>query len=166
MDTIQEKHERAVGDAFVDWYNKTHGTSFNYYTRGADPPDLIYREGKQELSLEITGVYYDADHATMLWQDARDLPDAPGSWNSWSPDEKLIHSINLALKKKCGNAYPSGCVLVVVIYPDLCTAEEFVALLPKINVPAGHPFAHIYVGGLFPQSSSGSPGGYFWLSPS
>ena len=47
MDTIQEKHERAVGDAFVEWYNRLKGTSYEYYDRGTDPPDLIYRYGKK-----------------------------------------------------------------------------------------------------------------------
>ncbi len=78
MDTIQEKQERAVGGAFVDCYNKLTGISYEYYTRGTDPPDLIYRYGTEELPLEITVAYYDAGHATMVWQNARDLPDAPG----------------------------------------------------------------------------------------
>ena len=95
MDTIQEKHERAVGDAFIDWYNKLKGTSYKYYARGTDPPDLIYRYGREELLLEITVAYYDAGHATMLWQNARDLTDAPDSWSSKSPDQKLIDSVNV-----------------------------------------------------------------------
>jgi hypothetical protein len=48
-------------------------------------------------------------------------------------------------------------------------ADEFAAPMPGILVPdAHHPFAGIYVGGLFPASSSGSGGGYFWwkLPPS
>jgi len=166
MDTLQEKHERAVGDAFVDWYNRRKGTSFEYYARGADPPDLVYRNGTEELPLEITAAYYDDGHATMLWQDARDSPDAPDSWKSKSPDEKLITSVNLALGKKSGKTYPSGCVLVVAIYPELTAADEFAALLPEINVPVGHPFAAIYIGGLFPETKW-SVGGYSWwrLSP-
>jgi hypothetical protein len=162
MDPIQETHERAVGDAFADWYNKRKGTSFEYNARGGDPPDLIYRDGTKELLLEITGSYYDGVHATMLWHNARDLPDAPDSWSGKSPDQKLVDSVNLALEKKSSKAYPSDCVLVVVVYPDLIAADEFTARLPEIHVPAGHPFAEIYVGGLFPESSGGNVGGYSW----
>jgi hypothetical protein len=79
----------------------------------------------------------------------------------------LIYSVNLALTKKSGKAYPSGCVLVVAVYPDLTAAEEFALLMPEIRVPDAHPFAEIYVGGLFPAWSGGSEGGYSWwkLSP-
>ena len=168
MDTIQGKHERAVGDAFIDWYNERMGTSYAYNARGTDVPDLIYKDDSKELLLEITVAYYDAGHATMLWQNARDLPGAPDSWSTKSPDQKLVDSIGLALAKKSGKAYPSGCVLVVAIYPDLTAAEEFAALMPEIRVPDAHSFVEIYVGGLFPASSSGSVGGYSWwkLRPS
>ena len=37
MDSVQEQHERAVGDAFVTWYNKQHGTEFRFSARGAEP---------------------------------------------------------------------------------------------------------------------------------
>jgi hypothetical protein len=122
----------------------------------------------RELLIEITVGYYDAGHATMLWQNARDLPGAPDLWSTKSPDQKLVDSVSLALTKKSGKAYPSGCVLLVAVYPDLMAAEEFAALMPEIRVPDAHSFAEIYVGGLFPASSSGSVGGYFWwkLRPS
>ena len=168
MDTIQEKLERAVVNAFVDRYNNLTGASYEYYARGTDPPDLVYRCGTNELLLEVTVAYYDTGHATMLWQNARNLPDAPDLWSSKSPDQKLIDSVNLALSKKASKVYPSGCVLLVAIYPDLTAAEDFAALMPEIRVPDGHPFAEIYVGGLFLASSGGSIGGCSWwrLSPS
>ncbi len=158
MDTIQENHERAVGNAFMDWYNERMGTSYAYYARGTDAPDLIYKDGSKELLLEIAVAYYDAGHATMLWQNARDFPIAPDSWSTKSPDQKLVDSVSLAIAKKSGKAYPSGCVLLVTIYPDLTAAEEFAALMPEIRVPDADSFAEIYVGGLFPASRSGSVG--------
>jgi hypothetical protein len=131
LGALQEKHERAVGDAFIDWYNKQMGTSFAYSAHGAEAPDLIYRDGTKELLLEITVAHYAAGHATMLWQNARDLSDAPDSWSSKGPDQKLIDSVTLALAKKSAKAYPSGCVLPVVVYPDLTDAEEFTLLIPE-----------------------------------
>ena len=162
MDEIQLKHERAIGDAFGDWYNDLNGTGHQYSGRGGDPPDLIYKHGSDELMLEITVAYYDAAHAKMLWKNARSLPDAPGSWSTWSPDGKLADSISLMLAKKSAKHLPPGCVLVVALYPDLISAKEFSKIVPVIKVPSGHGFAGIYVGGLFPASSDGSPGGFCW----
>jgi hypothetical protein len=162
MDEIQLRHERAIGDAFVDWYNKRNGTGYQYHDRGADPPDLIYKDGGDELQLEITVAYYDPAHATMLWKNARSLPDAPGSWSTWSPDAKLAQSISLMLAKKAAKHLPQGCVIVVALYPDLISATEFSEIVQAIKVPSGHGFAGIYVGGLFPASSDGSQGGYCW----
>ena len=55
MNVIQEKHERAVGDALIDWYNKRHGTTYAYHDRGANPPDLIYWSGSQQILLSGDG---------------------------------------------------------------------------------------------------------------
>lgn len=160
MDRVQEQHERAVGDAFIEWLNQQHGTAYRYEARGADPPDLVYRSGTHQLHLEVTAAYYDASNAAMLWQNARGVPGAPDTWSSKGPDQKLVESINLALAKKCAIAYPSGCVLLVSLYPDLTSVEEFADLVPQIRVPPSHPFSAIYVAGMFPASSSGSHGGH------
>ncbi len=160
MDRVQEQHERAVGDAFVNWFNQQNGTEYIYDRRAADPPDLIYRCGDHELRLEITAAYYDPENAAMLWHNARGVPGAPDMWGSKSPDQKLVESINSALAKKCVKAYPPGCVLLVALYPDLTSAEEFAELTPQISVPPDDPFTEIYVAGMFPASSSGSRGGY------
>ena len=161
MDTTQEQHERAVGVAFIEWYNTQNGTEYRYHDRGADPPDLVCRSGSQELLLEITAAYYDADNATMLWQNARGVPGAANIWISKNPDQKLIDSINTVLTKKCAKKYPMNCVLVVHLNPDITTAEELEALIVQITVPINHPFAGIYLGGVFPISSNSS-GGYRW----
>jgi len=79
----------------------------------------------------------------MLWQNARGSSDAPDSWSTKGPDQKLIDSVSLALAKKSAKAYPPGCVLLIVVYPDLTDAEEFASLMPEIRVPAGHGFAEI-----------------------
>lgn len=160
-DTTQEQHERAVGDAFIEWYNRQQGTELRYHGRGADPPDLVYRSGDDELLLEITGAYYDTDYATMLWQNARRVPGASNMWIGKSPDQKLVYSVNAALSKKCNKRYPANCVLLVNLEQATTSAEEVEALIAQIKVPAHHAFAEIYLGGIFPISSRG--GGYhFW----
>ncbi len=161
MDSTQERHERAVGDAFIEWYNKQNCTRFTYHGRAPEPPDLIYRFGSKEKHLEITSEYYDEDFATMLWQDARGVPYAADTWSSGEPDQKLIDRINRRLAMKCNKRYPMNCVLVVGVYPHLTASEELHAMIAQIKVPVDHPFAEIYLAGDFPACSSGSRGGYY-----
>jgi hypothetical protein len=161
MDTTQEQHERAVGEAFINWYNRQNCTEFRYHDRGADPPDLVYQSGSQELLLEITAAYYDADNATMLWQNARGVPGAKSIWISKNPDQKPIDNINAVLSKKCAKQYPANCVLALHLNPDITAEEELEALIAQIKVPVEHTFVGIYLGGLFPISHN-SRGGYQW----
>jgi hypothetical protein len=160
MDPTQEQHEQAIGAAFIEWYNRQCGTTFRYHSRGADPPDLVYRSEDRKMLLEITAAYYNADNAAMLWQNARGVSGAADRWMSKGPDQKLIGSINAGLAKKCEKLYPANCVLVVNIYPDLTSAEELNTLIHQIKVPVNHSFDAIYLTGIFPTSSDGSPGGY------
>ncbi|MFQ5804333.1 MAG: hypothetical protein ACE5JQ_15700 [Candidatus Methylomirabilales bacterium] len=161
MDSIQEQHERAVGDAFIEWYNNWNGTKFRYHGRGADPPDLVYRSESEETFLEITVAYYDANNAAMLWQNARRVQGAANIWIGKNPDQKIIEHVNAVLTEKCGKQYPPKCVLVVGVYPDVTAAEELDALIGQIKVPVDHPFVEIYLAGNFPSSSGGSGGGYY-----
>jgi hypothetical protein len=150
-----------VGDCFIEWYNKKNSTEFNYDRRGADPPDLIYCSGNQELLLEITSSYYDEDNAAMLWQNARGVPSAADMWIGKSPDQTLIDHINGLLVKKCSKQYPEHCLLIVHIYPDPTDSNEMNVLIDQVKIPERHPFAEIYLAGLFPSSSSGSASGYY-----
>lgn len=132
MDATQEQHERAVADSFLEFYNRENGTEYRYHSRGQDPPDLIYRSARHEMRLEITAAYYDTANAAMLWQSARGVPGARDMWISKSPDAKLIESINSTLTRKSLKRYPSGYVLLVNLYPDSVTAEEFADLISEI----------------------------------
>jgi hypothetical protein len=58
MDSVQEHHERRVGDQLMEWYNQRHGTSFRFDGRAGEAPDLKYRDGKHWLRVEITSAYY------------------------------------------------------------------------------------------------------------
>jgi hypothetical protein len=161
VDTIQDKHERAIADRFIKWYNQRHETAYTFYARGAEPPDFVYRDGGCEMLLEATAAYYDANSATSLWQNARGVSRGPHSWMSKDPDRMLVDSVSKIIKKKCGKPYPDGCLLLVVLYPDITSAEEFKHLLPEITIPLTTPFAEIYVAGVFPASSDGSQDGYY-----
>lgn len=160
-DSTKDKHERAVADRFIDWYNSRHGTAYRFYARGAEPPDFVYCDGGREMLLEVTAAYYDANNATMLWRNARGVTEASQSWMSKDPDQKLVDSVNLILEKKCAKPYPQGYLLLVAVYPDITSAEEFEHLLQEIQIPPAAPFAKIYIAGDFPASSGGSRGGYY-----
>jgi hypothetical protein len=164
MDETQEGHERAEADRFICWYNACHKVGYRFYARGNEPPDFIYRHDSREMLLEVTAVYYDADNAKMLWQNARALPEAAKIWTSKWPDRKMVDSLNVVLENKCKKRYPVGCLLLAVLYPDVTSAEEFEHLLPEIQIPPVAPFASIYIAGDFPVSSSsaGSGGYHCW----
>ena len=149
MDEMQEKHERGVGDDFIKWYNIKHSTVFVYHDRGADPPDLIYRDGDQEMLLEITASYYGPEQAKMYWQNARRVADAPSMYMLQNPDQNLIEDINTRLAKKCDKPYPINCTLVLQIYPDLISAGELDVLIEEIQIPSSHSFKSIYLAGIF-----------------
>jgi hypothetical protein len=140
-------------------YNTRHGTAFAYYDRGADPPDLIYCDGSQEMLIEVTAAYYNTDHAKMNWQNARGVAGALGMCIIQSPGQELIAHINAGLAKKCDKPYPANCTLVLQLYPDLIAAEELDASISQIRVPRDHPFEHIYLAGIFPMTI-GSQSGY------
>ena len=156
MDAIKEQHERAIADAFINWYNQQHNTIFKFHERG-ETPDFIYIFGNRKMLLEVTGSYYDDDYAKMLYQNARHRPNAPQIWIGKEPDQNLINHANVGLTKKCAKKYPTGCILLINIYPDITTSEEFQSLIHQINIPLNNPFIEIYVGGRFPVGSF-----YYW----
>lgn len=97
----------------------------------------------------------------MLWQNARGIPGAADISLGKKPDQALIDHINHMIAKNCSKQYPEHCLLIVHIYPDLTDADEMKVMRNQIKIPERHPFVDIYLGGWFPSSSSGCPGGYY-----
>jgi hypothetical protein len=159
MDALQERHERAVGDRFFDWYNGRHSTSFAYHGRAGEAPDLVYRDAGRAVRLEVRGCYYNNADALVMWQNARKLPNAPKRWSGVGFDEDLIANINTGLKEKCAKAYGSACWLIISLRPAMTTAEEVSDMMGGITIPERNPFDAIYLTGVFPVSTS-SAGGY------
>jgi hypothetical protein len=149
MDSLKKQHERAIAEAFIDWYNKQNNTKFSFHKHG-EPPDFVYIFENQTMLLEVTAEYYDEENAKMLWQNARRIPNAPQIWIGKEPDQSLISHANIGLTKKCAKKYPDGCILLINIYPDITTSEEFELLINQINIPSNNSFIEIYVGGNFP----------------
>ena len=161
MDKHQLAFEHGVGDAFVAWFNALQGRRFAFFGRPAEAPDLTYRDGSDDLHLEIAGAYYDAQEAALWWGAKRGVADAPRTWSGKDMDEMLISNINQRLTEKCAKSYGSNCRLVIYVHPLITTAEDLELLLRQVRIPVRNPFSEIYLTGFFPASSAGSRGGYY-----
>ena len=156
MDSLQEQHERWVGDQVIQWYNSGHGTSFRFSGRAGVAPDLEYCEGSRSLRIEVATAYYDAEDAKFKWLAARKRPDAPNQWSGVDFEQSLVENINSALDAKCGKSYGPNCVLAICVLPPLTSAEEMQSLLGSVSVPATNPFDGIYLCGEFPAAIGSS----------
>jgi hypothetical protein len=161
MDKIQIDHERAVGDRFIGWYNENRKKNFAYYGRPEEVPDLIYRDGTNELFIELGDAYYDRANALGRWERARGKTDAPKSWSGVNFDRALIANINAIIQDKSGKDYGPNCILVVNVDPELTTGDEMEAMLPEIVIPTSH-FVEIYLTGHFGYSTPESGGYRCW----
>jgi hypothetical protein len=150
MDTLQEQHERWVGDQVIDWYNSRHGSNFRFHGRCGEAPDLEYRDDGRFLRIEVGTAYYDGDDAKFMWLRARQHPDAPKQWSGSDFDAKLVEDINKEIKDKCANSYGPNCVLAVCVLPFHTSANDMEARLEEISIPANNPFDGIYLYGEFP----------------
>ena len=160
MNRAQEQNERLVGEHFIGWYNQVHGTKYRYAGRPDSAPDLLYRDGRATLTLEITEAFYDTADAKFKWKNRRGEPDAPRAWAGVEPDGALGIQIGLQIAKKAANAYGSGCVLVVDIDPTVSNPADLERALPKVPLPLKHSFRGVYVGGFFGFSSGNESSGY------
>jgi hypothetical protein len=161
-DSLKQQVERAIGDSFIEWLNRMTGSNFQFECVGANPPDLVYRDGDKTLPVEVSTSYYHKEDAIMRWKHARRDPTAPTKWSKPlnEPDQRLIADINKRIDEKCLGKHDSGTVLVIEIYPAITTKVEFEELKDSIAIPNSIPFTAIYVAGDFPHSHDG-PGGYF-----
>jgi hypothetical protein len=162
MDEIQGKHERAVGEAFIRWFNAKNGKQFTYDNRPHEAPDLRYMDGDQVLYIEITDAYYDKDDAAMQWKAARREDDAPARWIGGDIDRTFVANIRVGIAKKCLKDYGKDCVLVLAVRPGLTSAEEMEQLLSEIKIPQKTPFTGIYLTGGFPWTDSSRGGFRCW----
>ena len=154
MDSIQIEYERAVGDCFIAQFNCLQKTNYVFERRGDPAPDWIYGDGDSRISLEIVACYYDSDHTKVVWQNARNLPNAPTCWSGMNFDQALVHNLNTYIRAKCAKVYGSDCSLVIHIRPPLTTFKDMEGLIADVEVPAKHSFTGIYLMGDFGISAS------------
>jgi len=159
---LKRKVERVIGDKFVEWLNRATGSQFHFDRIGADPPDLVYRDGDKSIPIEVATSYYHDEDAIMRWKHARKDRTAPTKWSKPldEPDQRLITGINQRIVEKCLGTHDVGTVLVIEIYPAITTKTEFEELKSSIAIPSSTPFNAIYVAGNFPHGRDAA-GGYF-----
>jgi hypothetical protein len=163
MDEIQDKHERAVGEAFIRWFNAKCGKQFKYDNRPHEAPDLRYMDGNRVLNIEITDAYYDnRDDAAMQWKAARKEDDAPYRWSGRDSDRTLVSNISETIAEKCRKDYGKDCVLVVAVRPAITSDDEMEQMLSEIKIPEKTPFPGIYLTGEFPWTDSSRGGFRCW----
>jgi hypothetical protein len=126
-ESLKQKVERAIGGQFVEWLNRATGKAFQFERTGADPPDLVYRDGHKTLPIEVATSYYHEEDAIMRWKHARKDSTAPIKWSKplEEPDQRLITDINQRIVEKCLGTHDVGTVLVIEIYPAITTKTEF-----------------------------------------
>jgi len=140
MDVIQEQHEQAVGDQFIDWFNHSNGTAYQYLGRAGEAPDLIYADNDIDLCLEITDAYYDSADVELRWKIARGVPSAPDHWSGVNFNDALVSHITSQVAKKALNSYGESCILVVNVRPAITSASDIKRRLEKMSIPPEHSF--------------------------
>ena len=160
MTTLNEQFERYHGDQFVEWLNAKSGSAFAFERRGDPAPDLLYSSPDARLGIEITGAYYDKEHAKFLWAGARDADEAEDGWVGVNPDVGLKNEVLKRISKKSAKDYGEECILLVVIPPGVTSYADLSNLLSGCEFGQLH-FSGVYVAGKFPNINfDPSTGGY------
>ena len=145
MDTLQEQHERWVGDQVINWYNSRHRANFRFRGRCGAAPDLEYCDDDRFLRIEVVTAYYDGDDAKFLWLRARKRPDAPKKWSGGDSGAILVKNVNEAVADKCAISYGPNCVLAVCILPFHTLPRKWNRSLKKsASPPTTHLMASIF----------------------
>ena len=104
MDSLQEEHEIANGDAFFEWFNAKVGTSYSFSRRAGQAPDLVYSFGSRELFVEVTAAYCDdGPHAKFLGDGVYSSSDVIGPWVGVNSDKSLAQEISNRISHKSQN---------------------------------------------------------------
>jgi hypothetical protein len=138
--------ERATAQNFINWYNQQIGRNLAL-SRKQEAPDFIYTDDIGQTGLEVTTSFYNHDHATLVWKTARGHQPGANQFGIWEPEKALIAFINERICEKSKKRYGDNCLLIIrVILPAVTSVGEFeYEVMPKILVPADHPFSAIYL---------------------
>jgi hypothetical protein len=153
MRSFKEIEEPWAGTQFITRYNAIRGTSFQFVERRTEPePDLLFRDGVQELWVEISGVHIDQDSAQFEAMNALGRPDAPQGWGSLKPggrvqaiDTGLRDFLQRRLDDKATKHYSKVPILVLYHYSRFWTEEsDAERLIRRVTIPTVHPFSEMF----------------------
>ena len=154
MGDDKETIERKVADTFFDWLKNQGGPVFVFSRRAGEAPDLVYVNGIDELQVEVTGAYYDADHARLLWEYERGAENPPTGWHGvGNADKALAEDVLTRLRDKCRKRYGGTTILLIFIPPGLTSADDLWELVSAQTLPSVIPYVGVYVVGRFPIST-------------
>ncbi len=140
---LKKKHERSVGDQLVKWINATFSKKY-IIKDGPVIPDLTYCDNGHEISIEVTGAYYDKQSATISWQSARNNRTNKNIWQGINFNKDLIANINEILRKKSQKQYGPNCLLAIYVNAPITTFGKFNDLIKDIVIPP-NPFEGIFI---------------------
>ena len=160
MNEMNEQHERANGDKFIEWFNVNYSTCLSYQGRADVAPDLVYSSGDEKLLIEVTTAYYDRPHAEFLWDGAKSEKEQNEPWIGVNPDKNLASAIMDRISDKSLKDYGQGCILIIVIPPGVTSHEDLSRLLESKELTENKSEG-IYVVGTFPYiNDDRTTGGY------
>ena len=157
MDEFQDRHQSAVGQCFVDWYNSRHRTKYQLLRRDGEDGDLLFGDGEREFKGEIASLYTERLDDSIRWMHARNRPDARRFSTPGEFEQALVGSINDEFVERCLRERVSGRVLLISIHPTVAPVLVLREALRQIVVPVPSPFDGIYLVGTFENKKPFGP---------
>lgn len=161
MDDLKKRWERAIAEAFFSWFNSEQKSTYVFHEVGANPPDVIYKNGAHKLPVEITSAFNSNSQAAALGKWARGSS-APSGFDAFNPDTTLIENLNRTIANKCLASADPTSFLVVSMYPDFTPITDFEIARVGIQIPSKVPYKGVFIGGNFPSAIGSTPGYRWW----
>jgi hypothetical protein len=160
---VKKNNERFFGDLLVDELNRRNGSSWKFEAQDGEP-DLVYRDDRKRLNVEVTCAYYADCFAKNVVQHMRGHPSPQGAYRM-DPEGDLLPQLGIVIGKKSKKDY-GPCVLLVGMHAYMSTPTELEALLLKFRPPTeSNRYSEMYVVAICGDGSSGG-GCYIWrLTP-
>jgi hypothetical protein len=154
-DPLKQRLERTVTREFLLFYNLVKGRRFRILRPGVPPePDVLCKDANtgQEIGIEITTAYNEADYAKAAWGQARGRSTKPYFFTR--PDRKenirILTQVHRIIKKKgrkqrADYAVPGQLLLVVFTYSPRFYLLHMKRRLDSLRIPKSHPYDEIYL---------------------
>lgn len=147
-ETLKKRHERAVGNKFIELYNKREKTNYIFKEQG-EAPDLLYedRSSGQKLGVEIVTAYGDENDAKGAWEIARGKRKDYDSGLIIEPELRSLFSVEECIRKKFVKrpSVNSSCYLVIDVRDPLADEDTGEWLREHLVLPEKFPYARTFI---------------------